>query len=394
MDIFEKLNKTFAGWYENLFGDSVSDLRPKDILRLIIGAMEDNRKEGLDNKVYVPNKYVLEIAFESDDEREYLLAFLDKDELETALRKYMAQNKYYLRGQLDFTIEEIVREEGGSAPEKLKVKCRWDTQHPVREPEPAPEPVKIEWGEDAGARVSPPDAVEARLAPPGEDEDFTVAATDMYDASTVAPPILEVSQVDGSAMQFALAKPMVTIGRSSHAGNDLVVNKDGMVSKRHAQITLGADGFTITDMNSTNGVWVNGERIDSRVLQEGDLIKLGATELVFRESTRSAIKSQISAVASRARPRLIEPHGEEFLLASEMVVGRVLTSDIRLGDPTVSNTHAKVFSNDGTEFYIEDLGSQIGTTVNGVQVIRGSAVRLNPGDQIKLGEVTLRYERD
>ncbi len=378
MDVFEKLNKTFAGWYENLFGDAASDLRPKDILRRIIGAMEDNCKEGLDNKVYVPNKYVLEIAFDSDEEREYLLAFLDKDELETALRKYMSQNKYFLRGQLDFTIEEISREEGGG---KLAVKCRWDTQRSVAEPVP------IQWDEE------PPGCVGARLVPPETEDEYTVAATDMYDASTVAPPILEVSHVDGSSRQFALAKPSISIGRSSRTGNDLVLEKDGMVSKRHAQISLGSDGFTITDMNSTNGVWVNGERIESHVLKDGDLIKLGATELVFRESALSAIKSHVAAVGVSSRPRLVSG-GEEFLLASEMVIGRGLTSDIRFGDPTVSNTHAKVFSHNGTEFYIEDLGSQTGTSVNGVQVIRGSAVRLNPGDQVKLGEVAVRFERD
>jgi len=376
MDVFEKLNKTFAGWYENLFGDAASDLRPKDILRRIIGAMEDNRKEGLDNKVYVPNKYVLEIAFDSDEEREYLLAFLDKDELETALRKYMSQNKYFLRGQLDFTIEEISREEGAG---KLSVKCRWDTQRSVAEPVP------IEWEEEREP-IQPP-------AQPSEEEEYTVAATDMYDASTVAPPILEVSHVDGSSRQFALSSPTVTIGRSSRTGNDLVLEKDGMVSKRHAQITLGADGFAITDMNSTNGVWVNGERIESRMLRDGDLIKLGATELVFRESARSAVKSHVAAVGVSSRPRLVSG-GEEFLLASEMVIGRGLTSDIRFGDPTVSNTHAKVFSHNGAEFYIEDLGSQTGTSVNGVQVIRGSAVKLNPGDQVKLGEVAVRFERD
>lgn len=393
MDVFEKLNKTFAGWYENLFGDAASDLRPKDILRRIICAMEDNRKEGLDNKVYVPNKYVLEIAFDNDEEREYLLAFLDKDELETALRKYMSQNKYFLRGQLDFTIEEITREEGGG---KLAVKCRWDTQRSVAEPVPIQwdeEPQPIRPPADVGATTPSPDHVEARLVPPDSDEEYTVAATDMYDARTVAPPILQVSQVDGSSRQFALSRPSITVGRSSRTGNDLILDKDGMVSKRHAKITLGADGFTISDMNSTNGIWVNGERTESHLLRDGDLIRLGATELVFRESGQSAIKSRLSAVATSSRPRLVSG-GEEFLLASEMVIGRGLTSDIRFGDPTVSGTHAKVFSNDGMEFYIEDLGSQTGTSVNGVQVIRGSAVALHPGDQIKLGEVTLRYERD
>lgn len=376
MDIFERLNKTFAVWYENLFGDAASDLRPKDVLRRIVGAMEDNRKEGLDNRVYVPNKYVLEIAFDSDEEREYLLAFLEKEELEAALRKYLAQNKYCLRGQLDFTVEEVAREEGA---DKLRVKCRWDTSRPAVEAEPVP----IQWEEQ------PRDAV-----PLAAVEDLTVAATDMYEAGTVAPPVLEINHVDGSSEQVALAMPSFTIGRSKHAGNDLVIEKDGMVSKRHARIELSAEGFAIEDTDSTNGVWVNGEQVASRLLRDGDLIRLGATELVFRESARCAIDSRVSAGASNTRPRLVASSGEEYLLASEMVIGGGLTSDVRLSDPSVSVAHAKVFSSDGTEYYVEDLGTRAGTFVNDVEVITGSAVRLNPGDQVKLGEVVLRFECD
>ena len=58
--------------------------------------------------------------------------------------------------------------------------------------EPAPEPMPIEW--EADERGSAPPTFE-----PAGDEEFTVAATDMYDANTVAPPVLEVSDVDGSS---------------------------------------------------------------------------------------------------------------------------------------------------------------------------------------------------
>ena len=46
MDLFEKINRSFASWYEGLFGGSGDDVRPKDILRRILAALEDNRKEG------------------------------------------------------------------------------------------------------------------------------------------------------------------------------------------------------------------------------------------------------------------------------------------------------------------------------------------------------------
>src|SRR6478752_5848190 len=86
MDLFEKFNRSFGSWYEGLFGGS-DDVRPKDILRLILSAIEDNRKEGFDNRVYVPNQYILEIAVNDEEEKEYLLAFLDRSELEAAIQR-------------------------------------------------------------------------------------------------------------------------------------------------------------------------------------------------------------------------------------------------------------------------------------------------------------------
>ena len=384
MDIFEKLNKAFAGWYESWFGDAVSDIRPKDVLRKIIGAMEDNRKEGLDNRVYVPNKYILEIAFETEEEKEYLLAFLDKEELESALRKYMSQNKYYVRGPLDFTIEEIIPAEGEAAPEKLTVKCKWDVRPMEKEIE-APLP------------PAPEKAVPGTPYEPYEEEEYTVAGTDVYDASTIAPPTLFIKLADGSTQQFLLSKPVAVIGRSRRLNNDLAIDGDGMISKRHARISLGPEGFAITDLESTNGVWVNDERVTESLLKAGDVIRLGTTELVFEEAgVKAAVRAAVSSVKSR--PRLMIDRGigmpEEFRLASEVTIGRSLTSDIRFDEQSVSQRHAKIHSEDGADFHIEDLGSDAGTQVNGVHVIKGSPVRLHHGDRIQVGEVELRFEVD
>ena len=371
MDVLEKLNKAFAGWYESWFGDAVSDIRPKDILRKVVGAMEDNRKEGLDNRMYVPNKYILELTFENEEEREYLLAFLDKEEFETALRKYMAQNKYYVRGPLDFTIEEVTPEDD-TKREKLRVKAKWDVR-PMEKEVPAPEK-----------------AVPGTPYEPYEEEEYTVAATDVYDASTVAPPTLNISRADGSADQFPLTKPVTLIGRSHRLNNDLVIEKDGMISKRHAQIALGTDGFAIKDLNSTNGVWVNGRKVTDSPLRSGDIIRLGATELEFQET---GARPQVRTPSVESRPRLIIGE-EEFRLASEAVIGRALTNDVRLTDHSVAQRHARVFSEDGVQYKIGDLGSDPGTQVNDLPVLQGSPVTLRQGDVIRIGEVILRFEVD
>jgi pSer/pThr/pTyr-binding forkhead associated (FHA) protein len=382
MDVFEKMNKAFSGWYESWFGDAVSDIRPKDVLRKVVGAMEDNRKEGLDNRIYVPNKYILEIAFETEEEKEYLLAFLDKDEFESALRKFMAQNKYYVRGPLDFTIEEVTPE-GEAQPPKLTVKAKWDVRPMEKETEP---PVL-----DA-----PPQAVPGTPYEPYEEEEYTVAGTDVYDASTIAPPTLNIKHADGSTSRFSLTKPVTVIGRSHRLNNDLVIENDGMVSKHHAQISLGPDGFTITDLGSTNGVWVNDEKVTKAILRSGDVVRLGVTELVFEESG-VRVPIQVSASGAISRPRLVIDRGgrtEEFRLASEITLGRSLTSDVRFDDHSVAQRHARIFARDNDDYYIEDTGSDSGTMVNGVLVPRSSPVRLHSGDEIRLGEVGLRFEVD
>jgi pSer/pThr/pTyr-binding forkhead associated (FHA) protein len=57
-----------------------------------------------------------------------------------------------------------------------------------------------------------------------------------------------------------------------------VVLSDPEVSRRHAVVAEGPEGFTIEDLGSTNGTWVNGERIDRpETLRAGDELRFGNT---------------------------------------------------------------------------------------------------------------------
>ena len=70
-----------------------------------------------------------------------------------------------------------------------------------------------------------------------------------------------------------------TIGRSRDCD---VVLDDAGISRRHAEILPGPDGWTVADLGSTNGVIVNGQQIDgARTLHPGDRVELGSTEIVF-----------------------------------------------------------------------------------------------------------------
>ncbi len=70
------------------------------------------------------------------------------------------------------------------------------------------------------------------------------------------------------------------LGRMPH--NDLCFDNDS-VSSRHAEVHYLSDGsFQIFDLGSTNGTWVNGQRIQNQFLKNGDVVELGEVRLHFR----------------------------------------------------------------------------------------------------------------
>ncbi|MCX7636139.1 MAG: FHA domain-containing protein, partial [Syntrophales bacterium] len=91
-------------------------------------------------------------------------------------------------------------------------------------------------------------------------------------------PFLEITSGPHAGRSFPLLEREITIGRGPE--NDIVI-ADDMVSLRHAKITLRPEAIIIDDLDSTNGTIINGIRVDSHILQTGDRILLGSTEMVF-----------------------------------------------------------------------------------------------------------------
>lgn len=83
----------------------------------------------------------------------------------------------------------------------------------------------------------------------------------------------------GFQKNFLLHKPTMTIGRKE--GNDIVIPIE-TVSGSHATLTNEAGNWFITDNNSTNGVILNGNRVQKHILKQGDKIQLGGALLTFQ----------------------------------------------------------------------------------------------------------------
>jgi pSer/pThr/pTyr-binding forkhead associated (FHA) protein len=89
-------------------------------------------------------------------------------------------------------------------------------------------------------------------------------------------PVLELGE------EYELNSAALTVGRGGQ--NDVALENDEFASARHVRVEPRRDGVWVNDLGSTNGTFVNGIRIDRpRKLVQGDVIRVGETELRFEE---------------------------------------------------------------------------------------------------------------
>lgn len=93
--------------------------------------------------------------------------------------------------------------------------------------------------------------------------------------------------------EIALQRGVITIGRMP--GN-LVQIDNPAVSGRHAKVYWEADQYLVEDNNSSNGTFVNNQRVGKTALKDGDLIRVGKHTLEFRESATGGAKAPQKAV--------------------------------------------------------------------------------------------------
>jgi hypothetical protein len=109
---------------------------------------------------------------------------------------------------------------------------------------------------------------------------------------------------------FTLEGDQLTIGRDS--ANEIVIN-DAEVSRRHARLTFQGGKYVLEDMGSTNGTFVNGQRLSGpRVLKAGEVISFGEQIVLVFESVSldpgaTMISPRAAAVPVAPRPATPPP---------------------------------------------------------------------------------------
>ena len=164
----------------------------------------------------------------------------------------------------------------------------------------------------------------------------------------------------------------IKIGRSS--SNDIVINEE-TVSSHHAVLTedVLASGkvYRIKDLNSTNGTFVNGERITKEVsLLPGDTIKFG--------NYVTSIASLLLGLKKTAPSENIPSPAE---ISEKKTVGRTPNNDFVFPYQDVSSNHALLIKKTNGEVVIVDKNSTNGTFVNGKRI---PFATLRPGDRVQI----------
>lgn len=198
---------------------------------------------------------------------------------------------------------------------------------------------------------------------------------------------------DGERAVVPLKRETYAIGREE--GNQFRLT-DRNVSRTHAELRLEGDAYVIEDLDSFNGTYINGQRIEEpRVVRPGDVIQIADYALAIERDEFALAPTDGARPTTRAeRPeRLVVLNGEDAgkehpLDRDELVLGRQDGVDIAIAHRSVSRRHCRLVRLEPGRFEVLDEGSTSGILINGIKLARGV---LEPGDTLEVGEIRLRY---
>ncbi len=190
-----------------------------------------------------------------------------------------------------------------------------------------------------------------------------------------------VNVFDGTGQPYTVdlrsfQKQVVTFGRERD--NDIVLNS-GFVSRHHGYFRLEGNSCTINDQNSSNGTYLNGGRITSSVLQDGDRIQIDK----FPQTEQNGVLFIFSTRKESVIWQSITLSDKQ-----QITIGRSSGCDVVLDHQSVSKLHAYI-QNYGGKFLLIDNNSLNGVYVNGKR-LRGSCY-LQDKDVIVITNSKLLY---
>jgi hypothetical protein len=254
--VLRAIEQKIEALFEGVFGRAFrTNVQPVELARKLAKEMDDHRTVSV-SRVYVPNEYTVYL---STADHEQFTGYESSlvNELEEYLGEHAKRESYALLTPPRVLLEvddDLDLGEFGIATRMVQPR-----QAPSRRPADEPEG-QVEPGATMIYRPkAPPPAAAADDAPPPDVE--REVATLSWDGKTL--------RVD---------KRRVLLGRSREC--DIQV-EDPNVSRRHAELRQEGSSYWIVDLDSTNGIEVNGKRVKRAKLESGDSFTVGATDITF-----------------------------------------------------------------------------------------------------------------
>jgi hypothetical protein len=115
--------------------------------------------------------------------------------------------------------------------------------------------------------------------------------------------VIEVREPDRRPRRLTITST-IELGRECNG----VILADGDASRRHAALTPGVDGLTLTDMGSSNGTFANGRRVGAPiVVRTGDVIRIGSTEVAIVEQQAAPPPTSSAPPSAPTRMLVVRP---------------------------------------------------------------------------------------
>lgn len=247
---------------------------------------------------------------------------------------------------------------------------------------------------DCAALLTLLDRRTARLAP------APVRHVEPAVEGSLPPTFVETTGPAHDRKAWRLVVPRVRIGREDV---EVALGAVANLEAEHCLLIWDGHGWVLED-TSAAGTRVNGARVTHIRLEDGDLLRVGHQVLKFHtrpEAVNASISPVVAVPQAPARPEgpylevpsgLVGGTGAPHLVpvtVDGVVIGRGKNIDLHLDEPTLAPRHCRI-TLQGMDVVIEDLGSAVGTRIDG-QAVRFR--RLQDGARIQLGGAEIRFRR-
>jgi hypothetical protein len=260
VNVLRSIEHRIESLVEGVFGRAFrSHVQPVELARKLAKEMDDHRTISI-SRVYVPNEYVLYLA---PRDREQFETY--EDSLLTELGDYLSEHARREGYSLLSTPKVLLEEDEDLEIGEFGIATRMVQPRGRRH---AAEPEMMEAADPSPTRVFKPPVAATEAVSADEAEELGLAHEPRA--------LLKIG-----GKRHELGPEPVVIGRSSEC--DITV-EDPNVSRRHAEVRREDGGWWIVDLGSTNGIEVNGKRVDRARLEPDDQVTLGRTELTFEQT--------------------------------------------------------------------------------------------------------------